>query len=691
MTSFIDPPGSEAAARPRRLQLARDWAAVVSTTSYVPMSPAEIEEFLLGLVDVIADALQDEPFDAAPVAAVGSRLVAAHFTGPETLRHTVEVLGHALLFTPELRDVPRLPEKVVSLLGELSTSFATAMRLDALDQQEEIKWALLWAKQRVERALKVTEQRFREVFTSSPLGIAITNLDGTCVEVNAALSEMLEVEENSLVGTRLSALFHPEDAPLLATLYSDVADGAAQPFREQRRLVRADGEPMWAHLAVSLLRDADGEPAFHVTIVEDVSELHLLQKNLDFQLLHDSLTGLSNRQHFVTQLEAMHSRSAITLYHLALDAFSVVNNGIGHEAGDQLLKVVARRLENLVEGQRAVVARTSGDEFAIVVEHTPASRPVHEMIERINEELGEPTWIGDHGLALSATTGVVDRPSQGTDVPELLRAANATLHRAKARGKRQWLSYDQRLDARDRERFQRAAALPGAVESGELEVVYQPLVDLRTRRVAGVEARLGWGDVGHEECLALAEQTGMSLPIGRWALREACERAVLWPDVPLHVALTPTQSLDEDLVASVKSALDETGLPPHRLHVAFNTGALLSAVDEDDNAQVLTDSGVSTGLDGFLGGYDELVLLTQLPLRSLTTCRTPRDPLLRAAVREMVSVVHRADVTVLAADVATAEDAAWWESIGVEAARGDFFSPPVPADEVAALLGTTDA
>jgi diguanylate cyclase (GGDEF)-like protein/PAS domain S-box-containing protein len=688
MTSFTDPPGSEATVRPRRLQLARDWAAVISTTSYVPMSPAEIEQFLLGLVDVIADALQDEPFDAAPVAEVGTRLVAAHFTGPETLRHTVEVLGHALLFTPELRDVPRLPEKVVSLLGELSTSFATAMRLNALDQQEEIKWALLWAKQRVERALKVTEERFREVFTSSPLGIAITDLDGVCVEVNAALTAMLEVE-GSLVGTRLSALFHPEDAPLLAAVYADVAAGTAQPFREQRRLVRADGEPMWAHLAVSLLRDADGEPAFHVTIVEDVSELHLLQKNLDFQLLHDSLTGLSNRQHFVTQLEAMHSRSAITLYHLDLDAFSVVNNGIGHDAGDQLLKVVARRLENLVEGQRAVVARTAGDEFAIVVEHTPTSRPVHEMIEMINEELGEPTWIDDHGLALSATTGVVDRPSHGTDVAELLRAANATLHRAKARGKRQWLSYDQRLDARDRERFQRAAALPGAVESGELEVVYQPLVDLRTRRVSGVHARLRWGDVGHDECLALAEQTGMSLPIGRWMLQEACQHAVRWPDVPLHVALTPMQSLDEDLVASVKSALDETGLPPERLHVAFNTGALLSAVDDDDNAQVLTDSGVSTGLDGFLGGYDELVLLTRLPLRSLTTSRTPHDPLLREAVREVVAVVHRADVTVIAADVATEVDAAWWESIGVEAARGDFFSPPVPADEVTALLGTT--
>ncbi len=668
----------------------------VYPTAYVPMSPAEIELFLLQLVDVIADAVQAEPFAVEPVDVVGHRLVQAHFTGPETLQRTVDVLGHALLFTPELQDVPRLAEKVVAILGSVSTGFATAMRLDALDRQEEVKRALLTAKLRAERVLKVSEARFREVFDSSAFGIAITDLRGRCVEVNAALADMIGRDRGELTGRRLVELFDPADADALVAAYREVGEGRVARVREQRRLLREDGEPVWAHLAVSLLRDADGAPAYHVTMVEDVSELHLLQKNLDFQLLHDSLTGLSNRQRFATRLEALHgtSRAGITLYHLGLDAFSLVNNGLGHGVGDRLLVEVGRRLEAVVADETALVARLGGDEFGIVVDNAPTTPTVPAMVDRINEALRRPM---DNGVALSATIGVVDRPPAGWGVAEILRAGGSTLRRAKARGKRQWLPYDRHADQSLRERQARAARMPGALAEHELELEHQPVVDLANGRVLGHLARLRWDEVGHDECVELAEETGLSLALGQWALHEAASDAV-GSSAPgssgppsfgnLYFELSPMQSRDEDLVRTVKRTLDETGLPASRLRIFLDTRSMLEGRG-DDNAQVLRDNGIATGLTRFNGGQAELSLLDELPVDALVldpsvVRRLAERPesLLHDAVARMVELIRSSGVSVLVPDLSTRERAAWWTRVEVDAAFGDHLAPAVPGYEL---------
>ena len=683
-------------ARPRRQDIAREWMRAVYPTAYVPMSPVEIELYLLELVDVIADAVQAQPFAADPVGVVGQRLVEAHFTGPETLQRTVDVLGHALLFSPELRDVPRLAEKVVAILGSVSAGFATAMRLDALDQQEEVKRALMAAKLRAERVLEASEARFRQVFDSSAFGIVITDPRGRCVEVNEALAEMIGRDRGELVGRRLVELFDPADAEALAAKYRAVGDGRVGRMREQRRLLREDGEPVWVHLAVSSLRDADGEPAYHVTMVEDVSELHLLRKNLDFQLLHDSLTGLSNRQRFATRLEALHgaSRAGITLYHLGLDAFSLVNNGLGHAFGDRLLTEVGHRLEALVADDVALVARIGGDEFGIVVDNSPTTPTVPDMVDRINEALRRPM---DNGVALSASIGVVDRPPAGWGVAEILRAGDAALRRAKACGKRQWLPYDKHADQLLRERQARAARMPGALAEGELEVEYQPVVDLADGRVLGHVARLRWEEVGHDECVGLAEETGLSLALGQWALREAAADAVrsakpgsTAPDSfgRLYFELSPMQSRDEDLVRTVKRTLDETALPASRLRIFLDTRSMLEGMG-DDNAQVLRDNGIATGLTRFNGGQAELSLLDELPVDALVldpsvVGRLAERPesFLHDAVARMVALIRSSGVSVLVPDLATEEQAALWRRVEVDAAFGDHLAPAVPGYEL---------
>ncbi|WP_033437269.1 diguanylate cyclase domain-containing protein [Saccharothrix sp. NRRL B-16314] len=677
--------GQSPPVRTRRQEIARTWMRAVYPTAYVPMSPTEIELYLLDLVDVIADAIQAEPFSVDPVEVVGDRLVEAHFTGPETLRRTVDVLGRALLFIPELQDVPQLAEKVVAILGSVSTSFATSMRLDAFDQQEAVKRALLEANRRTERVLKASEAQFSEVFDTSAFGIAITNLRGECVRANGALAEMTGLDHAALAGLRLIELFDPADVEAMVATYRAVGEGRVERVREQRRLLRDDGEPVWVHLAVSLLRDEDGAPAYHVTMVEDISELHLLQKNLDFQLLHDSLTGLSNRQRFITRLESLHSasRHGITLYCLDLDAFSVVNNGLGHAVGDRLLTEVGRRLEALVADEQALVARIGGDEFAILIDNSPDTPTVPEMVERISAAVEQP-MVG--GVALSASIGVVDRPPSGSDAADVLRAAGATLQRAKAKGKRQWLPYDRHVDQAFRERQSRAARMPGAVAGGEVEVEYQPVLDLAGRQQLGHIARLRWDELGHDDCLDLAEATGVSLALGQWALHEAAGDAASSDSLGLlYFELSPMQSRDEDLVRTVKRTLDDTGLPASRLRIFLDTRAMLDG-DGEDNAQVLRDNGIEVGLTRFNGGQAELSLLGELPVDSLVldpsvVRRLAEQPeaFLHDAMSRMVSLIRSSGVSVVVPDLSTADREAWWAQVEVDAAFGDHLAPPRPA------------
>ncbi|MDX8034992.1 diguanylate cyclase [Lentzea sp. BCCO 10_0856] len=644
-------------------ELARRWMHALTATAYIPLSHAEIEQALL-------DSLAELPTEPESVA---YRLVSLHATGPDSLRATIDVLS---------------PTFELPVLARLSSAYAQAMRMDAFDQQEEIKVAIVRAKQRVERTLKVSQARFQEVFDSAALGIAITDFTGRCVQANDALAEIVGLASGAdLSEKNLTDFYHPEDVAALGASYRKVQEGRLERFRDQRKLIRADGEPVWVHLAVSLLRDADGLPTHHVTMVEDISELHLLQRSLDHQLLHDSLTGLSNRQHFTSQVERRLDSAPITLYHLGLDAFSVVNNGLGHETGDKLLKIVAARLGKLASEKKAIVARIGGDEFALL---TTADN-VTATIDDIQEALGEPTFVDDHGIALSVSIGVVDRPPAFTTAGELMRCANAALRQAKARGKRQWALHDQHDDARRRGRYALAASMPGAWEHGEIEIVYAPVHDLETREVLGAVARLHWDDLSHNDTMALADSTGLSLPIGKWLLREACAQAARWvaefgDRAPtLHVALGALQSRDEDLVGDVKRALDETGLPPGRLRIALDISSVLAG---DDNVVVLHDNGVVTALDGFHGGHDELTVLTEVPVRSVIT-RAPAphpDSPMRQAMRDLITTVHSFGVRFGVDEVHTLEDADQWRSLGADGVIG--LLPALTATEVTELLAT---
>ena len=701
--------GSEKLTGDWHRQVAHSWAEAVGETVYVPMSAQQLDEFLLDLVELLVGALAADEFSTTAGNEVARKMVAAKFTGHETLQRSVEVLGTGLLGGGDPPDERLF--KVVSLLGAMASSYSDAIRLWTLEQQEEVKRALLNATVRTEAELRATENRFREVFVSAATGIAITDLDGNYHQTNPGLADIVGSSQRELAKRTLGDLFTESSRPIARDAYRQAADAGADRFSTKAELVKDNGDTVWAVLNVSMLRDDDGNPAYYVTMVQDLSEIKLLQGQLEKLSSRDALTGLSNRQYFRSRLETVLGQARpgepMTLIHVDLDNFATVNRGFGHEAGDRLLEEVTKKLQAVFAGEKVEIGRIDGDEFAILVENTERTPSTPELIEMIGESLAEPVYLNGTAVAIGASVGAVGR-LWSTDGDEMFRAAESALRKAKRSGKRQWSEFDKDEDARERTDFVLAGTLAGAWENGELEVVYQPVFDPATGVGTGVQAMLSWHRDGsdplpHKDCVHLAELIGLSIQLGPWLMREACERLPLWQAMAgrnravLQVRLTPAQCADADLVAAVNRAMDVAATAPELLEVAFDTATVARDLgDTADNLSFIAANGIGVALHSFHGGPTELALLSRGPARSVVLAdpfgetrpdELPADSVLRKATVDLVAMLRDLGIVVGVDNVRTASEAAFWADTGVHTAQGEHFGGPADLHDVMASFG----
>ncbi|SDD60899.1 GGDEF domain-containing protein [Actinokineospora iranica] len=663
-----------------RQSLVRGWLRVVAATAYVPASAADVESLLSGLLAELTAAVAADPVDTARAARVGERMVTGALTGEATLAGSLRVLGRGLL------DGGHDPVAVVSALGAVATGYAGALRIRTLDQQENMKVALLTAKQRAERDRRHTETRFREVFTASSIGIAITELDGRFVEVNPALAAILGCPVDELANRSLAEFIVPDDDPNLPG--------------DRKLLIRPGGDTAWVYLTTSLLRGDDGQPVYRVAMVQDLSELQLLGSRLSHQNLHDALTGLANRLHFESRLEAVHGQappgSVLTLLCLDLDAFSLVNTTHGHLAGDRLLRTVAHRLATAVAGHDALVARVDGDEFAVLIVHGRTAPPVAEVVELVTGELSEPDYDGHLGLAATASVGVARAHAADTSSAELFRAADAALRHSRETGKHQWTEFDSRADHRARKIGRGATALPAAWENGELTVAYRPVVRLSDN--APVRVRALVHKPGSESASDLAEMTGLSVALGPWLINQSTENLPTWqslftPDTPVQrVLLSPLQSADADLSATVNRAIATAQVPPGLLEIALDTPAVLAGRgDARDNLRTLADIGVAAALHEFTGGPRQLAVAERFEVRAVILADLfdgwrpdwlPADTAPVRATRELVAALTGMGASVGVLGVRDHTEARWWADLGVQTAEGPAFGDPTDPDGI---------
>jgi diguanylate cyclase (GGDEF)-like protein/PAS domain S-box-containing protein len=698
-------------AREKLASLARGWAALALATSHLAMSRTDMEAILLKITESLVDVLRSEPFDPDRAGDAGAQLVRINVTGTKALDSTIRLLGSELLGAAGLEYDRERQTRLTALTGALASGYVVALRDRLFDEQEMIKKAVFRARDVAERARRATEARWQAVFHSTAAGIGITDLDGTVRMVNPALCDILGQSEETLLEQPLTIRISPTYASRVRSAFGQVARGEHDKFVGDVSFVGRDGEEVWTRLSLSLVRDAAEEPEYAVAVVENITDLHLLRERQLNMTLADQLTNLPNRTAFMSQLDSalQHAEADenIALCYVDLDGFKIINDGVDHVTGDRVLKWVATTLQSAFPPP-AVVARIGGDGFAVLLTGTNGSYDISERISGALEVLAEPIYEDDQtGVAVSASVGIVERPAAGITSAELVRAAEITVHRAKLNGKAQWELFDAELDQEYRAQFQLGAAIPGALESGEFKVSYEPVHQLGEGTLAGFRGLLHWhhprrGILAPTDFLDMAEETGFIVPMGRWMLDQACRQLAEWEDMfgdampPLTVHLTARMAREQDLVQIIRELLDRTKAPAAKLRLSIPASA---AVDERgeplENLYTLRDINVSAVLHGFGAGNTGLVDLRRLPVDGVTVApamiRSFADPSdedspFESGLRELAWLCERHKVQVIADGVDTQAIADRLRAVGVRYGSGAAVGEPMMPTDVTRLL-----
>ncbi len=693
-----------------REAFARRWAEAIVGTSYVSMGRGGLAKHLLGLTHQLVDGALATEFDPSVGRRVGAEMVAAHFTGTETLSKTLALIAEGfpdLLGSAPLRiDVAG---RVAQLTGSLAAGYANTLRERSLDEQDAIYRAGLRARRQAEQALAASEAKFRAMFTEAGIGIGIGDLDGTITDANPALERMFGYTLEEFTQLNVSAMVHPQDAPSVWETYGELVRGERDHFRMEKRFYRSDRSEICIDLTVSLVRDEAGTPVYQVALLEDVSERHRLQAKLQHQAFHDPLTGLANRARATERLEQVFGGPAgqrrVGLCFLDLDGFKVVNDSLGHDVGDELLKAVAHRLTRCCDSGQ-LLARMGGDEFVIIVEDTAGEHDVAALAEEILAAMSAPIQVGDHALTVTTSIGVIERPVAETNPADLMQAADITLYRAKAEGKARYAMFDQHRNDSEVARFTLSATLLAAIDRGEFFIDYQPLVGLADGALRGVEALVRWrhptlGVLGPERFIELAEETGSIVQLGHWVLTRACEQARRWHDgfgdaAPVvSVNLAPRQLHEPDLVAEVATILADNRLDPASLQLELTEQSLMG--DEAGPLKALTKlyrMGVRIAIDDFGTGYSNFSYLRRLPMHDLKLARSfavslrppDSDPVDAQIVATLVSLAHALDLTVTAEGVETDVQRERFRVLGCDAGQGSLFGLPGTPEQIDSWL-----
>ena len=515
-----------------------------------------------------------------------------------------------------------------------------------------------------------------------------------------AVREMLGYEPSDLEGTKLTEWVDPGDASELVALCAS-ADGGAS-ARELRFRHRDGSLRTCEARATSLLGDEAWDGI--VLNVWDVSERKQLEERLRHQAFHDTLTGLANRALFADRLEQALLRGArgdhsVTVLLIDLDYFKAINDSFGHAAGDGLLREVAARLRSVVRAADTV-ARLGGDEFAVILDEGDADGGA--VVERVFAAVESPFEVRGRSFPVTASIGLASSTPGETGADHLLRNADLAMYAAKAQGKSCWTVYEDGMYLAAEQRLQLKTDLARAVETGDqFRVAYQPTIDLETGEVIGMEALLRWdhptrGEVPPEEFIPLAEESEAIVELGRWVLGEACSQGQAWADAGVPLVMSVNVSVRQisggDVVADVRRALEESGLPAERLVVEVTESQLARNPEEAIGAlSEIKELGALVAIDDFGTGYLSLSQLEELPVDALKVDREPAGAgggraehasLLRAVV-EIGRSLHLRTVI---EGIETPEQLREMSRLHFTCAQGFVFARPMSGGEATGLL-----
>ena len=569
----------------------------------------------------------------------------------------------------------------------------------------------LGARLAAEHAARANEARFRSLVENASDIILIVGEDAGIRFHTPSAERLFRRKGHEIDGTSLLDVVHPEDREVARAL---VAEAIARPGTTPAAEWRVMGEGDGGHFVEARANCVPGDPflAGAVLTLRGIHERKVLEERLAHQAFHDPLTNLANRLLFSERLEhalrrARRGARPVTVVFIDLDDFKNVNDSLGHAAGDQLLVELSQRFLGCVRGGDTT-ARLGGDEFAVVVEEGGGLDEAWPIAQRLQQAVRLPFVVGGREIVLSASLGIASSEGAGETAGDLLRNADVAMYRAKSAGKGRMVLFEASMQTAVRERLDLEADLRGAVDRGELALVYQPIVALATGRTVGAEALLRWdhptrGRLRPADFLAAAESAGALPAIERWVVEEACRCAGEWPvldDVErlplLTVNATASLLASADFVQTVERALAASGLPAGRLVLELTEGAAVEDAPTTFRAmRRLRSAGVRVAIDDFGTGYSSLSYLRDMPvdilkLDKLFVESVADESDAHLLTRGILDLARALGKLVVAEGIEREEQAARMREYGCTLGQGFLFSRPIEAHELRERL-TADA
>jgi len=576
--------------------------------------------------------------------------------------------------------------------GKLGQSFES-MRASLLADREN--------REQVEQELRKLHQAIEQSVSS----LVITNAEGITEYVNHRFELTTGYRQEEVIGRKYNVVRsgHTPDS-IYQEMWQTITGGDIWEGELLNR--KKDGELFWELVSISPVRNKLGEISHFIGIQHDITQRKAMEEQLNFLAYHDALTGLPNRALLADRFEQLTARSKrqhqqIALMMLDLNRFKLINDSLGHETGDQVLVEIASRLQKLAR-RSDTVARYGGDEFVLLLPEIDSPTVVTEIAQRISREITRPMCIDDRILHASCAIGVALWPDDGDRLEKLLGNADAAMYQAKTRPGEKLQFFTEELNQQVQHRMQIETDLRNALQEGELELYYQPQLDLESNRVTGMEALLRWhhprlGLVSPDQFIPLAEDTGLILPIGDWVLEQACRQLRVFqeagdPDLRVAVNVSVRQLEGQDMVTTILRILEETGVDPTCLEIEITESVMM----EDPEGMIeslgaLKQLGIHLALDDFGTGHSSLSYLQRFPFDKLKIDRafihninSSEDD--QAIAMTIGAMAKSLKLEVVAEGVETGEQLELLRQCGCNQIQGYLISRPLPADRFSGLL-----